>query len=68
MNKEEFFSYLESFENKPEVLELVDKCFYKEAPAKYGWRMDLELEVTELRNKDIVKIIETAVEARKNVM
>lgn len=68
VNKEEFFSYLESFESKPEVLELVNKCFYKEAPAKYGWRMDLEIEVTDLANQDIVKIIETAVEARKVVI
>lgn len=68
VNHEEFFYYLESFEKKPEVLELVDRCFYKEAPAKYGWRMDLEIDVTDLKNVDIVKIIETAIEARKNVI
>lgn len=68
VNKEEFFYYLESFENRPEVLELVDKCFYKEAPAKYGWRMDMEIDVTDLTNKEIVEIINTAVEARKNVV
>ena len=68
VNKEEFFYYLESFEKKPEVLEMVDRCFYKEAPAKYGWRMDLEIDVTELTNSDIVSIIHTAIEARKNVM
>lgn len=68
VNKEEFFYYLESFEKKPEVLELVDKCFYKEAPAKYGWRMDIEIDVTDLSNSDIVKIIETAVEARKEIL
>lgn len=68
VNKEEFFYYLESFEKKPEVLELVDKCFYKEAPAKYGWRMDIEIDVTELLDSEIVKIIETAVEARKEIL
>lgn len=68
VNKGEFFSYLESFESKPEVLELVDRCFYKEAPAKYGWRMDLEVDVTDLANAEIVKIIETAIEARKSVV
>lgn len=68
VNKEEFFYYLESFEQKPEVLELVDRCFYKEAPAKYGWRMDIEIDVTDLTNKDIVKIIETAIDARRNVI
>lgn len=68
VNKEEFFYFLESFENKPEVLELVDRCFYKEAPAKYGWRMDLEIDVTDLTNADIFVIIVTAIEARKNVM
>lgn len=68
VNKEEFFYYLESFENKPEVLQMVDRCFYKEAPAKYGWRMDIEIDVTELTNDEIVKIIETAIEARKNVI
>ena len=68
VNKEEFFYYLESFENKPEVLELVDRCFYKEAPAKYGWRMDFEIEVTDLTNEEIVKIINTAIESRKNVI
>ena len=68
VNKEEFFYYLESFEKKPEVLELVDRCFYKEAPAKYGWRMDLEIDVTELTNSNIADIIRTAIEARKNVM
>lgn len=64
VNKEEFFYYLESFEKKPEVLELVDKCFYKEAPAKYGWRMNIEIDVTELKNKEIAEILRTAVEAR----
>lgn len=68
VNKEEFFYYLESFEDRPEVLELVDKCFYKEAPAKYGWRMDMEIDVTDLTNKEIVEIIDTAIEARKNVV
>ena len=68
INKEEFYSYLESFESKPEVLEMINGCFYKEAPAKYGWRMDFEIEVTELSNADIVKIIETAIEARKVVI
>ena len=68
VNKEEFFSYLESFENKPDVLESVNKCFYKEAPAKYGWRMDFEIEVTELTNEKIIDVIKTAVEARKAVI
>lgn len=68
VNKEEFFYFLESFENKPEVLQMVDGCFYKEAPAKYGWRMDLEIDVTDLTNADIFIIIVTAIEARKNVM
>lgn len=68
VNAEEFYWYLESFEKKPEVLELVDRCFYKEAPAKYGWRMDFEIDVTDLRNDDIVSIIHTAIDARKNVM
>ena len=47
---------------------MVDKCFYKEAPAKYGWRMDMEIDVTDLTNKEIVEIINTAIEARKNVV
>ena len=68
INKEEFYSYLESFESKPEVLEMINRCFYKEAPARYGWRMDFEIEVTDLSNADIVKIIETAIEARKVVI
>ena len=68
VNKEEFFYYLESFEDRPKVLEMVDKCFYKEAPAKYGWRMDMEIDVTDLTNKEIVEIINTAIEARKNVV
>lgn len=68
VNKEEFFYYLESFEKKPEVLELVDRCFYKEAPAKYGWRMDIEIDVTELSNDNIVEIVKTAIESRKNVI
>ena len=68
VNKEEFFYYLESFEDRPEVLELVDKCFYKEAPAKYGWRMDMEIDVTDLTNKEIVEIINTAVDARRYVV
>ena len=68
VNKQEFFYYLESFEDRPEVLEMVDKCFYKEAPAKYGWRMDMEIDVTDLTNKEIVEIINTAIEARKNVV
>lgn len=68
VNKDEFYWHLENVENKPEILELVDRCFYKEAPAKYGWRMDFEIDVTDLRNDDIVSIIRTAIEARKNVM
>lgn len=68
VNKEEFFYYLESFENNPEVLQMVDRCFYKEAPAKYGWRMDLEIDVTDLTNADIFIIVVTAIESRKNVM
>lgn len=68
VNKEEFFYYLESFEAKPEVLELVDKCFYKEAPAKYGWRMNMEIDVTDLTNDEIVRIINTAIEARENIV
>ena len=64
VNKQEFFSYLESFENKPEVLEAIDRCYYKEAPAKYGWRMDIEFDVTDLGNMEIVSILKTAVEAR----
>lgn len=68
VNKEEFFSFLESFDKKPEILELVDRCFYKEAPAKYGWRMDFEVDVTDLTNADIFVIIVAAIEARKNFM
>ena len=68
VNKEEFFSFMESFENKPQILELVDRCFYKEAPAKYGWRMDFEIDVTDLRNDDIFIVILAAIEARINFM
>lgn len=67
VNSEEFFYYLESFEDRPEVLEIVDNCFCKEAPAKYGWRMDMEIDVTDLTNEKIIEIINTAVEARKNI-
>lgn len=67
VNKDEFFGFLESAENKEEILVLVDKCFYKEAPAKYGWRMNFEIEVTDLTNAEIEKIIEAAIEARKQV-
>ena len=68
VNKEEFFSFMEGFDNKPEILELVDRCFYKEAPAKYGWRMNFEIDVTDLRNDDIVIVILAAIEARRTVM
>ena len=67
VNKDEFFGFLESAESKEEILVLVDKCFYKEAPAKYGWRMNFEIEVTDLTNAEIEKIIEAAIEARKQV-
>lgn len=67
VNAAEFYSYLEIVEDKPEVLQLVDKCFYKTAPAKYGWRMDFEIDVTDLTNKEIVAIINTAIDARANV-
>ena len=67
VNKDEFFSFLQGAESKEEILALVDKCFYKEAPAKYGWRMNFEIDVTDLTNAEIEKIIESAIEARKQV-
>lgn len=64
INKDEFYTYLEVVEDRPEVLQIVDKCFYKTAPAKYGWRMDFEIDVTDLTDKEIVNIIDTAIDAR----
>lgn len=64
LNKAEMFGYLESFEREHRVLELINRCFYKEAPAKYGWRMDIEIDVTDLTNDEIVDIIDIAILAR----
>ena len=50
--------------NKDELLAIVDKCFYKEAPAKYGWRMDYEMDVTDLTNDEIEALIELAIATR----
>ena len=68
VNKKEFFSYFENFENRLEVLNDINSCFYKEAPAKYGWRMDFEIDVTDLLNDRIVEIINTAVDARRAII
>lgn len=68
VNSDEFFSYIESFVEEHTAYSLAKKCFHKTAPAKYGWRMDFEIDVTDLENRDIEIIIETAIEARKAVI
>lgn len=64
VNHAEFFGYLESADDKEEVLAIVEKCFSKTAPTKYGWRMDYEMDVTDLTNNEIKVIIESAIETR----
>lgn len=65
VNSEEFFCFLQGFEETHKAMELAEQCFHKIAPAKYGWRMDCEIDVTDLNNDDIVIIVEAAIESRK---
>ena len=68
VNSDEFFTYLQGFEEMHDAMYLSCLCFQKIAPAKYGWRMDCEIDVTDLTNKDIVVIIKAAVEAHRAVI